>query len=114
MTFLKVQCWLVATFVLFFVAPVAAQSSPSTDTASLPDLGEPQHRAESLPRVLSEMDAALYREIFKLQEVGKWRSADKRIAELSDQVLIGHVLYQRYMHPTAYRSKYKELKDHKQ
>lgn len=111
MTFLKVQCWLVATIVLFFVAPVAAQSSPSTDTASLPDLGEPQHRAESLPRVLSEMDAALYREIFKLQEVGKWRSADKRIAELSDQVLIGHVLYQRYMHPTAYRSKYKELKE---
>jgi soluble lytic murein transglycosylase-like protein len=25
-------------------------------------------------------------------------------------VLLGHVLFQRYMHPTAYRSKYKELK----
>ena len=111
MTYLKAQCWLVATIALFFVAPVAAQSSPSTDTASLPGLGESQHRAESLQRVLSEMDAALYQAIFKLQEVGKWRSADKRIAKLSDRVLIGHVLYQRYMHPTAYRSKYKELKE---
>ena len=85
MTFLKVQCWLIATIVLFFVAPVAAQSSPSTDTASLPGLSEPQHRAESLPRVLSEMDAALYREIFKLQEVGKWRSADKRETDLQSE-----------------------------
>lgn len=95
---------------LLVIATPAAAQGP-TDTATLPRPGESQHAAESLPRVLSEADAALYREIFSIQESGKWRTADKQIARLSDRVLMGHVLYQRYMHPTAYRSKYKELKD---
>ena len=63
-----------------------------------------------IPEVLSPGDAALYREIFALQKSGKWQSADKRIAKLADRRLMGHVLAQRYMHPTAYRSKYTELK----
>ncbi len=63
-----------------------------------------------LPKVLSAADANLYSEIFRLQIAGKWQSADKLIAQLSDKRLMGHVLAQRYMHPTAYRSKYTELK----
>lgn len=62
------------------------------------------------PEVLSAGDAALYREIFALQEKGKWKAADKLIAQLSDTRLMGHVLAQRYLHPTAYRSRYKELR----
>ena len=111
MTYSKVHYWLVATIALFLAAPTAAQGSPVTDTASLPRPGDSLHGEKSLPLILSEADAALYREIFRFQETGKWRAADKRIAKLSDPVLMGHVLYQRYMHPTAYRSKYKELKD---
>ncbi len=61
------------------------------------------------PKVLSEDDAQLYRDIFALQKAGKWRQADKKIAQLNDQRLLGHLLAQRYLHPTAYRSKYKEL-----
>ena len=64
-----------------------------------------------LPQVLSDQDADLYREIFTLQETGKWKAADRLIAGLSDTRLMGHVLAQRYMHPTAYRSRYKELRD---
>jgi len=63
-----------------------------------------------LPAVLSSKDAQLYREIFALQHKGKWKTADKLIKQLENRRLMGHVLYQRYMHPTAYRSKYKELK----
>ena len=37
--------------------------------------------------------------------------ADALIAEIDDQRLMGHVLYQRYMHPTAWRSRYGELRD---
>ena len=66
-------------------------------------------RAQTPPRVLSETDAQLYRDIFTLQKAGKWRKADKKIAQLDDERLMGHVLAQRYLHPTAYRSKYKEL-----
>jgi len=61
--------------------------------------------------VLGTGDALLYREIFRLQESGKWTAADKKIKQLSDRLLMGHVLYQRYMHPRAYRSSYEELKD---
>ncbi len=103
------QIGFAAAFLLVLTAPATAQGP--TDTASLPRAGESQHGTESLPRVLSEADAALYREIFALQESGKWRATDKRVERLVDRVLMGHVLYQRYMHPTAYRSKYKELKD---
>ena len=44
------------------------------------------------------------------QEDGKWQAADDRIGQLDDRVLLGHVMAQRYLHPTAYRSKYRELK----
>ncbi len=60
--------------------------------------------------VLSAEDAALYREIFDLQEQGRWKAADAKIAAVSDDILMGYVQFQRYMHPTAYRSKYSELK----
>ncbi|WP_150002471.1 lytic transglycosylase domain-containing protein [Iodidimonas gelatinilytica] len=33
------------------------------------------------------------------------------IKELENPILMGHVLFQRYMHPTAYRSRYAELRD---
>ncbi len=64
----------------------------------------------ALPQTLGHQDAQLYREIFALQAGGNWAAANERIARLDDRVLMGHVQFQRYMHPTAYRSKYKELK----
>ncbi len=60
--------------------------------------------------VLSDQDAALYREIFDLQETGRWSAADAKIDALGDDILLGYVQFQRYMHPTAYRSSYAELK----
>lgn len=58
---------------------------------------------------LSSQDVRLYKEIFEYQKNGAWDKADERIARLSDKTLMGHVLYQRYLHPTAYRSSYAEL-----
>ena len=63
-----------------------------------------------LPLILSEADAQLYRDIFALQQAGSFGKADKLIAQLADQRLLGHVLAQRYLHPTAYTSKFAELK----
>ena len=63
----------------------------------------------ALPRVIGERDAARYRRIFELQEKGKWRSADREIGKLGSRLLMGHVLAQRYLHPTKYRSRYGEL-----
>ncbi|MBL28702.1 MAG: transglycosylase [Rhodospirillaceae bacterium] len=66
-------------------------------------------RATELPRMLRQTDAALYRKIFEVQEAGDWETADRLIADLGDTLLMGHVLEQRYMHPTAYRSSFEEL-----
>lgn len=65
----------------------------------------------ALPQVLSDDDVSRYREIFSLQEDGNWKAADKRIEALENRILMGHVLAQRYLHPTKYRSLYKELRD---
>ena len=54
-------------------------------------------------------DADLYKQIFALQQQGKWTQADTLIKKIDNKIILGHVYYQRYMHPTAYRSSYKEL-----
>lgn len=59
---------------------------------------------------LSEKDARLYAEIFHLQQEGLWEHADAKMELLDDFYLRGHVLYQRYMHPAEYRSRFTELR----
>lgn len=63
----------------------------------------------SLPEVLSDKDIKLYQEIFSLQREAKWQQAERLIKRLDNRVLIGHVTYQKLMHPTGYRSKFSEL-----
>ena len=90
-------------------AQAPAGSSPPTRFAELTGpLGE-LDRVARLPSVLGEADRDRYRHIFALQEDGAWNEADGLIAALGDRVLMGHVLFQRYMHPTKYRSAYDEL-----
>ena len=62
------------------------------------------------PTALTDADVDRYRRLFELQEDGHWKQADRIIARLEDRLLLGHVLAQRYLHPTKYRSRYKELK----
>ena len=56
-------------------------------------------------------DVSHYKKIFEIQKKGDWSGANKLIKKINDPLLIGHVLAQRYLHPTKYRSKYKELKE---
>ena len=65
--------------------------------------------AEPLPRPLSDKDAETYRQIFELQEDGDIKAAAKLIKTLDSDLLMGHVLSQKYLHPTAWRSSFKEL-----
>lgn len=95
-------------------APVpgwAADASPAMapyETVSVMPAGAV--RELDLPRVLSDEDVRRYRKIFAVQEPGDWKAADRLITELENPLLLGHVMSQRYLHPTKYRSKYKELK----
>jgi soluble lytic murein transglycosylase-like protein len=88
-----------------------SRQGQGTRQGNLPAAQLPLSGPDGLPAVLSSADADLYRRIFVLQEDGRWAEADRLVAGLSDHRLMGHVLSQRYLHPTAYRSKYLELKE---
>ncbi len=59
---------------------------------------------------LSRQEAQLYADIFKAQQDGDIKKADKILEKIQDSRLLGHVLFQRYMHPTAYKSTFTELR----
>ena len=84
--------------------PRAGSPAPATGEAVAEKAG-----GNALPQIIGERDAARYRRIFDLQEKGSWRSADREIKKLRSRLLMGHVLGQRYLHPTKYRSAYGEL-----
>ena len=71
---------------------------------------EPRWTNGEIPSILSESDVSRYRVIFRVQQEGDWRLADKIIRSLDNPILMGHVLAQRYLHPTKYRSSYGELR----
>jgi soluble lytic murein transglycosylase-like protein len=100
---------LVVASTLLSTSPVA-EASEGVQLARL-DAADPVQSAPSAKKPLSDREALLYREIFDLQEGGAWKAADALLARLDDDTLLGHVQFQRYMHPTAYRSSYKELAD---
>lgn len=94
-------CALVATGVVWTTqARVSAADTAVVSSASY-----------ALPAVLTDADARLYREIFALQDAGRMQAADALIGQVGDSRLMGHVLAQRYLHPTAYRSRFRELRD---
>jgi soluble lytic murein transglycosylase-like protein len=87
--------------------PALAQDPPLklarlADPAQTVPGGEPRAR-------LTAADVSHYRLIFALQENGRFAEADPLIARLANRELMGHVLAQRYLHPTAYVSRYDEL-----
>ncbi|MGI9488445.1 MAG: lytic transglycosylase domain-containing protein [Geminicoccaceae bacterium] len=92
---------------LLSTTPVA-DASEGVQLARL-STADPVLSAPVAKKPLSERTVLLYREIFDLQEDGAWKAADALLARLDDDTLLGHVQYQRYMHPTAYRSSYGEL-----
>lgn len=75
----------------------------------LPLMGAPEVNVGYKP--LSSANSQIYEQIFRLQTLGHMDEADALINQLNDYRLKGHYLYQRYTHPTAYRSNYAELKE---
>jgi soluble lytic murein transglycosylase-like protein len=103
--FAVAACGLFAVIVSFAseqaqAGAVSGRSEPSSSIA---------RHLTGLPPQLGTRDVALYRQIFELQDGAEWAQADRLIAQLTDSLLLGHVLYQRYMHPTGYRSQFEEL-----
>ena len=93
---------------LLIATQIAATAAPATVENADPLAAEAMADAFDTG-ILGLEDAVRYRRVFDLQEDGDWKAADREIARLDDRLLMGHVLYQRYMHPTKYRSGFREL-----
>ncbi len=100
---------LVRGLVALLAGGLPASELAAHETSGI-EIATPPSAAAGLPQVLSAQDAARYQLIFALQKKGKWWAADRRIEGLENRLLTGHVLAQRYLHPTHYRSKFSELK----
>jgi hypothetical protein len=94
---------------LWTTVAAAAGAGPAAETASLTPATSSVELRDWLPSVLGAEDIDRYRRIFALQEQGKWRQADREIKRLKTRLLLGHLQAQRYLHPTKYRSRYREL-----
>jgi len=99
---------LLVVLLLVGPAPGAAQDR-GFEMARVDPGREVESQLGVLPRPLTRSDAERYRRIFALQTEGRWNAADRLIDGLGNPMLMGHVLAQRYLHPTAYRSRYDEL-----
>ena len=111
----RLRSWVLRAFFVAILGGVAghqAAAEPSVvRVAAAPDGTAGLEREVALPGVLGVADIERYKRIFELQEAGDWHAANHEIGKLEDPILMGHVMVQRYMHPTAYRSKFKELRD---
>jgi soluble lytic murein transglycosylase len=68
-------------------------------------------------KVLSPKDIKTYKQIFKTQkqpiknkESLTWKKIDVLIKKLDNKILLGNIYAERYLHPTGWRSSYKDLK----
>ena len=59
---------------------------------------------------LSSKDIKLYKSIFNDYRDGNFKEADKKIENLDDLILMGHVEALKLLHPTKHRSSYSELR----
>ncbi len=60
---------------------------------------------------LSNHDRSTYQRIFEAQESGDWARANALMKRLGNDILIGHVLYDRYINSAEYRASYAELRE---
>lgn len=52
-----------------------------------------------LPRFLSEADETIYQQIFALESKQQWKTSDTLASRLSNPLLLGHLLAERYLSP---------------
>jgi tetratricopeptide (TPR) repeat protein len=87
---------------------VNAQSVLGSETAALTPSDVIENEA-ALPRILTDADIARYHRIGDANADGHWAEADREIKHLSDPILLGYVLADRYL-SREYRASYDELR----
>ncbi len=65
----------------------------------------------NIPKPLNVDDENLYRRVFELQAKGNFKEAGNLVQNIENNILIGRVKAQKFLHPTGYISKFVELRD---
>ena len=86
-----------------WMSPGPAMASQEASSQRLPTADS------ALPQPLSDFDVQQYQRLFHLQEMGRMKQATREMGRLESNLLKGHLLSQRYLHPTSWRSSYGEL-----
>ena len=95
---MKIKFFIIIFILLFFKLSHAYESSVAE-----------KYNDIFTKKILSKNDVDNYRQAYVFQEQCKWKSANRHILKISNTLLMGHILAQRYLHPKCYRSKYLEL-----
>ena len=95
---MKIKFFIIIFILLFFKLSHAYESSVAE-----------KYNDIFTKNILSKNDVNNYRQAYLFQEECKWKSANRHILKISNTLLMGHILAQRYLHPKCYRSKYLEL-----
>ncbi len=116
---LAIMAGVAAIFLAGGTAPAMAQSANTAENrlvgAALAEQTASWNPGRALPSYefgpigLGEADIDAYRRVFAYQANGDWERADADIGRITDHRLMGHVFYQRYMHPTAWTARFAEL-----
>ncbi|MDE1901406.1 MAG: lytic transglycosylase domain-containing protein [Alphaproteobacteria bacterium] len=81
------------------LSPLSATHAAMQQTRLTPqENGENAAAHVEAAQILSPRDAALYRAAFTAQEISDWKLADTALAQVSNKILIGSVLADRYLH----------------
>lgn len=98
-----------ATGVLFASGTVLARPDDRQPVTSTPSVSE-RRGDDGLPRLLGASDVQRYRRAFSLMREGSFAEAEKALAPIANDVVVGHVLAVRLLH-RDHRSSYAELVD---
>ena len=88
--------------------PVVAAKAPQPVTLNTALPRDQERREFTFGQTLSGDDADRYRHILDLQDSARFHDADAEIARLGDRMLMGHVLANRFLHP-SYVTRFDEL-----
>lgn len=95
------------------IKPASIQSN-NKKLVSTPDGGVKMiHKDDRSPfeRLFFNKQVDITRDIFQAQAKGDIAQADALMVQLKSDNLLGHILAERYLHPTAYDSSFDELKN---
>lgn len=104
----RIRALLAALPLLLAVDGVRADQV-NTVVAALTEIRADEAEPELLPAGLASADLARYRTLFALQRAGQWADAEALLGALQDDVLLGHVLAERYLDRKAPRAAFAEL-----